>query len=125
MTINGGYFSRGNLEAFTAACNQLAQQVARREFAADTIYVVGPSALPSFAGPGDDLRQDRRLRRVRVIGEADGARPAPGRVRQPAADRGRREEAVSRRPGAQPPNFLRVSASRRAIGAGSLEPNEP
>jgi hypothetical protein len=52
MTITGGYFSRGNLEAFTAACNQLAQQVARREFAADTIYVVGPSALPSFAGPG-------------------------------------------------------------------------
>jgi Family of unknown function (DUF6311) len=52
MTINSGYFSRGKLEAFTEACNQLAQQVARREFAADTIYVVDPSARPSFAVPG-------------------------------------------------------------------------
>jgi hypothetical protein len=52
MTINSGYFSRGKLEAFTEACNRLAQQVARREFAADAIYVVGPSALPSFVGPG-------------------------------------------------------------------------
>jgi hypothetical protein len=52
MTINSGYFSRGKLDAFTEACNRLALQVARREFAVDTIYVVGTSALPSFVGPG-------------------------------------------------------------------------
>jgi hypothetical protein len=52
MTINSGYFSRGRLDAFADACTELAERVKRRDFASDTIYVVGAEALASVAGPG-------------------------------------------------------------------------